>query len=122
MNKKLLAAALGVAFAAPVFADSTNLTLYGRVHTSVETSSTDSTSAVAAGQFERGGSYNIDGNSSRLGVKGSEDLGGGLSLVFAYEFSVNSDTGGGINAGRHAYVGFKGSYGTVVVGQTDGGN
>lgn len=115
MNKKLVAAALGLAFAAPVFADSSNVTLYGRVHTVLDHQSTDD-----AGQ-ETGGNFTMQNASSRLGVRGQEDLGGGLSAIFAYEFGVNSDTGG-FGDGRHAYIGLKGSLGTLTLGQLDGGN
>jgi predicted porin len=116
MNKKLVAAALGLAFAAPVFADSSNVTLYGRIHQALDHQSVD------AGGVETGGNFTVQDVSSRLGVRGTEDLGGGLSAIFAYEFAVDSDNGAGITGGRHAYLGLKGSYGTFVVGQLDGGN
>ena len=119
MNKKLVAAALGLAFAAPVFADSSNVTLYGRIHQVLDHQSTDTAGA------ESGGNFAIEDASSRLGVRGVEDLGGGLSAIFAYEFGVDTDT---VNTGatnmstRHAYLGLKGSYGLFVIGSQDGGN
>lgn len=116
MNKKLVAAALGLAFAAPVFADSSNVTLYGRIHQVLDHQSTET------GNTDRGGNFVVSDASSRLGVKGQEDLGGGLSAVFAYEFAVDSDNGAGITGGRHAYLGMKGNFGTLVIGQQDGGN
>lgn len=113
MNKKLLAAALGLAFAAPVFADSSNVVLYGRVHEALVHNKTDGT----AGQ-----GTTMQDVSSRIGVKGSEDLGGGLSAIFAYEFSVAADNNAGVG-GRHSYVGFKSNeLGTLVFGKQDGGN
>lgn len=113
MNKKLLAAALGLAFAAPVFADSSNVVLYGRVHENLVHNKTDGT----AGQ-----GTTMQDVSSRLGVKGSEDLGGGLSAIFAYEFGVAADNNNGVT-GRHSYVGFKdATLGTLVFGKQDGGN
>ena len=115
MNKKLLAAALGLAFAAPVFADSSNVVLYGRVHQAINHQNIN---GAAPGQ-----SFTIQDVTSRLGVKGEEDLGGGLKAVFAYEFGVDSDL---VNAAplvtRHAYAGLAGSYGTLVIGSQDGGN
>jgi len=125
MNKKLVAAALGLAFAAPVFADSSNVTLYGRIHQAVEHNTRDVNGAVPA---SAGNGTNIADYSSRLGVRGVEDLGGGLSAIFAYEFGVDTD---GLTAAvgnpspmstRHAYLGMKGSFGTVVLGSQDGGN
>ena len=49
------------------------------------------------------------GSTSRLGFRGTEDLGGGLSAVFVLEAGVKLDTGEGDSAlfGRQAYVGFK---------------
>ena len=111
MNKKLVAAALGLAFAAPVFADSSNVTLYGRVHQVLDQQSTDTA----------GGNFALEDASSRFGITGREDLGGGLSLVFGYEFSVNADANAGVG-GRHSYIGMKGGWGTLVAGQQDGGN
>ena len=116
MNKKLVAAALGLAFAAPVFADASNVTLYGRVHQALDHQST------STGANDVGGNFTVKDVSSRLGVRGVEDLGGGLKAVFAYEFAVDSDNGAGITGGRHAYLGLQGSYGTFLIGQQDGGN
>jgi predicted porin len=119
MNKKLVAAALGLAFAAPVFADASNVTLYGRVHQAFDHQSTET------GAVETGGNFTIRDVASRLGVKGEEDLGGGLSAVFAYEFGVDSDavnTGATNMSTRHAYLGLKGGFGTLVIGSQDGGN
>lgn len=58
---------------------------------------------------------------SRIGVRGAEDLGGGLSAVFALESGFNPDTGtsgqGGRLFGRQAWVGLKGKWGTLQVGR-----
>ena len=126
MNKKLVAAALGLAFAAPVFADSSNVTLYGRIHQALDHQS------VEAGGVDRGGNFTVQDVSSRLGVRGVEDLGGGLSAIFAYEFGVTTDevsdnavtnnVANGPMTTRHAYLGLKGAYGLFVVGSQDGGN
>lgn len=117
MNKKLLAAALGLAFAAPVFADSSNVVLYGRIHEALTHDRVDGTAGQGVAMKDV---------SSRLGVKGSEDLGGGLSAIFAYEFGVQADNGTattGIQSTRHSYVGFKSNeLGTLVFGKQDGGN
>ena len=58
---------------------------------------------------------------SRIGFRGSEDLGGGLSAVFALESGFNPDTGtsgqGGRLFGRQAWVGLKGKWGTLQIGR-----
>jgi predicted porin len=59
-------------------------------------------------------------STSRLGFKGSEDLGGGLSAIFTFEQKLQL-TDGGTNApttfDRQAIVGFTGGFGTVKLGR-----
>lgn len=86
------------------------VTLYGRLNLDVE---------VVEGRQVSGTSLRsvrLSSNSSRLGVRGSEPLGGGTSVVFQIESSVVGDTGGGTIAGRETFVGFQGPWGTVKVG------
>ena len=58
---------------------------------------------------------------SRIGFKGKEDLGNGLSALFVLESGFNIDTGtsgqGGLLFGRQAYVGLSGTGGTVTLGR-----
>lgn len=58
---------------------------------------------------------------SRLGFRGNEDLGAGLSAIFALEMGLNIDTGasgqGGLQFGRQAQVGLKGAFGEVLMGR-----
>ena len=58
---------------------------------------------------------------SRFGVKGVEDLGGGLQAIFALESGFGVDKGiagqGGRLFGRQSYVGVKGRYGTLTLGR-----
>jgi predicted porin len=60
-------------------------------------------------------------NTSRWGIKGSEDLGGGLKANFLLEQGFNLDTGAakGTNQAfaRQAYVGFSGGFGEVKLGK-----
>ncbi|MFM0742217.1 porin [Paraburkholderia xenovorans] len=60
-------------------------------------------------------------NGSRWGLRGTEDLGGGLSAIFQIEngFAINNGTlgQGGAEFGRQAYVGLQSSYGTVTLGR-----
>jgi predicted porin len=61
---------------------------------------------------------------SFLGIRGSDDLGGGLHARFALETYVGIDTGtAGRSAtdpfwGRSAYVGLQGAFGTSVLGRS----
>ena len=58
---------------------------------------------------------------SRLGFRGNEDLGGGLSAIFVMEMGIAADTGGlnqgGLAWGRQIYAGVKGGFGTVMLGR-----
>ncbi len=60
-------------------------------------------------------------NGSRWGLKGSEDLGGGLKANFQLESGFNIDTGasaqGGLLFGRQSWVGFSGGFGAVKLGR-----
>ncbi|GAB3548180.1 porin [Noviherbaspirillum agri] len=65
-------------------------------------------------------SFNSGKNGSRLGFKGTEDLGGGLSALFVLESGFQVDSGamrgdGGLFS-RQAYVGLQGGFGTVKLG------
>ena len=59
--------------------------------------------------------FSITNMSSRFGMRGETDLGNGLSGFGRYEFSVTDD-GVGL---RHRYVGLKGDWGSVLLGQTN---
>ncbi|WP_375507812.1 porin [uncultured Caballeronia sp.] len=61
-------------------------------------------------------------NSSRWGLQGSEDLGGGLKAIFTLENGYTLGTGalsqGGLEFGRKAFVGLKSdTFGTLTLGR-----
>jgi len=61
-------------------------------------------------------------NASRIGLKGSEDLGGGLEAIYQFEFQVEVDDGdknGDTFSQRNIFVGLKGGFGTVKAGKFD---
>jgi len=113
MNKKLIAAAIAAVVAAPAVS-AADTTLYGKAH--VDIRSSDNVSGTT------GDNYSVNSNASRLGVKGSEDLGDGLKAIFGYEMGYNiTDTNGGGSpiSARNAYVGLAGDWGTVLAGRHD---
>ena len=59
-------------------------------------------------------------NTSRWGLKGSEDLGGGLKAVFKFEQGLDITNGNlkGNGFDRQAYVGLAGGFGEVTFGNT----
>jgi GBP family porin len=111
MNKKLFA--LAIVSAASAASAQSSLTLYGVVDASVESVKTD-------GTVTRVSSDNLA--SSRFGLKGTEDLGGGLKAVFTLESSIKTDTGAADSTrffGRQAWVGVSGGFGELRLGRTD---
>ncbi|WKB54058.1 porin [Eleftheria terrae] len=59
-------------------------------------------------------------NGSRIGFRGTEDLGGGLRAIFTIESGINLDdgtNGQGAMWGRQAFVGLGGNFGTVTLGR-----
>jgi len=112
MNKKLVALAVAGVLSAPLAAQAqtANVTLYGRLNITLEAVQT---------RFADGSKpnlYRVSSNSSRLGVRGTESLGGGLNAVFQIESSINGDAGGGTLAGRETFVGLQGGWGTFKIG------
>lgn len=123
MNKKLLALAVAGAFAAPVaaMADTGNVTVYGVVHASV-----DRTDNGDVGGTDGISTTKVSSNQSRIGFKGNEDLGNGLSAVWQIEQGVNIDghatsaTTGDTMVSRNTFVGLSGkSWGTALLGRHD---
>ncbi|CAH0354487.1 porin [Aquabacterium sp. CECT 9606] len=112
--KKTLLAIAALAATSGAFAQS-SVTLYGVVDASIENVKGDK-------GVTRVSSDNLA--TSRLGFKGSEDLGGGLRANFALETAVKSDTGanGGGTArffDRAAWVGLQGGFGELRLGRID---
>ena len=111
MKKSLLALAVLGAFAGVASAQS-SVTLYGTVDLSAKYVKNDGSA--------RRVSLSQDGiNSSQLGFKGVEDLGGGLKAGFVLLAGVNADTGT-TNAqffNRRATVSLMGGFGEVRLGR-----
>ncbi len=68
----------------------------------------------------------IRSHASRLGVKGSEDLGNGLKGIYKIEAQVNFadqanefGTADALFTGRNTFVGLAGGFGTVLIGRHD---
>lgn len=93
-----------------------SVTLYGLVDAGVEHLNHVSTGGGITRMPTVAGSA-----ASRWGLRGSEDLGGGLKAVFTLESGFGSDTGalqqGGRAFGRQAVVGLSGTWGTVTLGR-----
>ena len=113
MKNLCLALALSGAFAGTAAAQS-SVAVYGLVDVGLVVESGGAAGSVT--KLTSGA-----GNGSRLGFRGTEDLGGGLSANFVLESGLLLDTGGlaqgGLFLGRQSTVGLKGSFGAMVLGR-----
>lgn len=110
MKKSLLALAALTAFAGVASAQS-SVTLFGIVDVSARNISAGGKSMQQLA---------TDGyNSSRLGFRGVEDLGGGMRASFWYEGSIAADTGtsAGQNWQRRQTVSLSGGFGEIRAGR-----
>lgn len=93
-----------------------SVTLFGIVDAGIEY---NSNAGASGDNLFRMSSGNQSG--SRWGVRGAEDLGGGLKAVFLLESGFDLDTGnsaqGGRLFGRNAYVGVESPYGALLLGR-----
>lgn len=103
-----------------------SVTLYGLIDFGLTYVNNTQTSRTASGlhgahQFavSDGSANGVAG--SRWGLRGVEDLGGGLQTVFVLESGYTLNNGalaqGGAEFGRQAYIGLQGGFGSVTVGR-----
>lgn len=114
--KKLFCLIAAAGAMTPAFAQ-TNVTVYGRIDLTVDSVKNDATGV--------GRSVQMVDNASRLGFKGSEDLGNGMSAVFGAELGYGADTGAfasAVNQFRNTYVGLTGNFGALAMGRLDSAN
>ncbi len=111
MKLKLSALALASMLAVPAFAQS-SVTLYGRVSMGVQHLTNDGQGAKLDQE-----------SSSRWGLRGTEDLGGGLKAFFQLENRFFPDTGANDPTNNaqlfkdKAWVGLEGGFGTLYLGR-----
>jgi predicted porin len=115
MKKSLVTLAVLGAFgaaASTAFAQ-TNVSIYGIVDAGLSRTDTGAATVTSLDSGIQSG--------SRVGFRGTEDLGGGLSAIFTLENGFNADTGalgqGGRLFGRQAFVGLSGNFGALKLGR-----
>jgi predicted porin len=135
MNKKLMALAVAGALA-PAAALAQNYSIYGRATLGVDSyEAKGATLLDANGTANPAADYNkrtrVFDNGSRVGFRGTEDLGGGVQAVFLIETGVNIDNGSTTGQGGQAntssgtwgsrigHVGLSGSAGLVTWGRSN---
>lgn len=121
MKKQLIAVAVAAAVAAPAMAQ--NISMYG-IFGAGFTKTDNSGTTVDTFAFDAGTNSLA---TTVFGLRGTEDLGGGLRLSFQFEGAF--DTGGRVGNGaftsadnflfnRHAFIGLQNEYGTIKLGRT----
>lgn len=108
MKKSLIALAVLAASSAAMAQSS--VTIYGVADAGVLKDKGTSTTLRSGGL-----------NTSRLGFRGTEDLGGGLAANFLLEQGINLASGngtggGGVTFNRQSYVGLSGGFGEIKLG------
>jgi predicted porin len=113
MQKKIIALAVAGLASTAAFAQ-TNVTIYGVA---------DMAYAYSFGGNE-GAQHNIQSgglSGSRIGFRGTEDLGNGLKALFVLEYGIDIDENDGLGNGaagaRQQMVGLTGGFGTAVAGR-----
>lgn len=116
MKKSIIALAIAGALA-PVMAQAqSSVTIYGTLNASFENVKA---TGAANGGVDMPQRNRVTSNSSALGFKGVEDLGGGLKGIFQIESSIALDAGGGGLGSRNSNLGLSGGFGTVFLGIWD---
>ena len=108
MNKKIIALAIAAAVAAPMAAHA-GATVYGKINMGVSMADTGGAESYTG----------VTSHDSRLGFKGSEDLGNGMKAFFKMETEINMDVVGSDSDAsfkRDKYLGLKSNFGELKVG------
>ncbi|MBE0632166.1 MAG: porin, partial [Burkholderia vietnamiensis] len=118
MKKHVILTAALAACAAPVFAQN-SVTLYGLIDEGFNYTNNVNVNGLGKTNYQLASGY---AQGSRWGLKGSEDLGGGLKAIFTLENGFDVNNGrlgqGGRMFGRQAFVGLSESrFGTLSFGR-----
>jgi predicted porin len=112
-------------------AASADVTVYGQLHYSVdsidyEDNRSGSIPGTGMDNLATAGydGLGVNSHNSRFGIKGSEDLGNGLSAVFQMEFTIAGEDGAllgdsTVRNNRNTFVALAGSWGVAGIGQVD---
>jgi len=124
---KLLQAGVLTALTVPLAAQA-GVEVYGQVRTSVDFVNNND-DGTGAGSCNAPGNdpaitcqkskVSLSSNASRLGFKGDEELGNGLTALWQFEQEVAFDTGVFPSGARQTFVGLSGGFGTVLTGKLD---
>jgi len=115
-TKLIVVALAATAFSTPALAETANVSIYGKADLSFDVINTGTAANGTAGVSKN----NVSSNVSKLGFKGAEGLGEGLSAIWQIEQQINMDNTGGTFGTRNTFAGLKSdSLGTVLLGRHD---
>jgi len=108
MKKHLLASAVSTVLAGSMIVAQADTTLYGGISLDVRNSDVDNGKSSTSMENDEG---------SKIGVKGSEDIGSGAQVVWKLEWMVDPVNSAALT-GRDQYLGMKNELGQLVLGTT----
>jgi len=112
MQQKIIALALaGLSGAALA---QSNVTIYGIADATFDVIN------VSGGAANTPSFGRVATNGSRIGFKGSEALGNGLTAFFQYESDVKFDEAGALGTARDSFVGASSAFGRITLGNLSG--
>jgi len=114
MKKSLIAMSIAAAAAAPMAANAAGTVF---AHLQAEVYNADTGNASANGTLASGTHMADSGSQGRLGFKGSEELGNGMTMIGKAEFTVDTTSGALVSGKRESFVGIKGGFGTLTLGR-----
>ena len=115
MQTRIIALAVAGALAAPAAVAQTPnpVTLYGLIFGTIESVEARGGSAPVSRRTR------VEDHSSRFGIRGTEDLGGGLKAFFQLETAFRIDSNNTTFAARNSGVGLMGGWGSILLGRWD---
>ena len=120
------AAACSLLATSSAIAQTSSVQLYGRANLGIDLYEASGSNVAGADRDSR---VRVFDNSSRVGLRGTEDLGNGLKAIFQIETGVNVDNGSntgqggqgngstGFWASRDSYVGLDSNFGRLTFGR-----
>jgi len=122
MNKKIVALAVAAAFAVPVAA-SAQTTLFGQFKYEVGYIDGFALDPVTGDEIYSDNNFVHSTKGTRIGLHGSEDLGGGLQAIYRFQGGLggvnNTVSGNTWRMNEENWVGVRGGFGTLQLGRSD---
>ena len=122
MNKKIVALAVAAAFAVPVAA-SAQTTLYGQFKYEVGYIDGGADVDENFNVVDSENNFVHSTKGTRLGLRGSEDLGGGLKAIYRFQMGPGGANktlaSSSLNLNEENWAGLQGGFGTLQLGRSD---